>query len=481
MRYSEAFAYINSFTNYEVTPGMQRDPGLEGLKRVRNLMGLLGNPQDGFKSVVVAGTKGKGSVVAMLESVLREAGYKTGMYTSPHLHTFRERIRINGEMIPPQDMARIVEQQIKPVAERLRAAGDRSMVPTTYDLATAIAFLYFREMAVDIAVLEVGLGGRLDAVNIAQPLVSVLTSISMDHMEVLGDTLEKIAFEKAGIIKPGGQVVSAPQHPSAMAVINRVAAERGAQLTVVGNEVYVSTAHLPEVVYDDEGIPVYQAFSLAVRLLEDRPEVKLRVKLPLLGSHQEINAAVAVAALGRLVDKGFIVSKEELLGGLAKVHWPGRMEIVHRKPVVVVDGAHNVESISKLSQAITDLFYKRQVILVLGVSRDKDIPGIAAEIRAWSQSVLGQLVERVLVTRSRHPRAGDPAVVALQLLNQGLTVEVCRDVGEALDHATALAGSLQKANPSAPGPVVVVTGSLFVVAEAREHYGLAPDLSDEHA
>jgi dihydrofolate synthase/folylpolyglutamate synthase len=473
MRYSEAFDYINSFTNYEVTPGMQRDPGLEGLRRVRVLMRELGNPHEGLRTIVVAGTKGKGSVVAMLESVLREAGYKTGMYTSPHLHTFRERIRVDGQMILPDEMARIVEQHIRPVADRLRAGGDPALVPTTYDLATAIAFLYFREKAVDVAVLEVGLGGRLDAVNIVEPMVSVITSISMDHMEVLGDTIEKIAFEKAGIIKPGGQVVSAPQQPPAMNVINRVAADNNARLTVVGNQVYVSTAHLPEVVYDEQGVPEYQVFSLAVKLLADRPEVKLRIKLPLLGSHQGINAAVAVAALGVLAEQGIIVDRQELLRGLAAVRWPGRLEVVHRQPIVVADGAHNVDSISKLSQAITDLFYKRPVILVLGVSRDKDIAGIADEVRSWSQSVLGQLVERVIVTRSHHPRAANPSEVALQLLNRGLTVEVRESVREALVRAENLARNLAEVDASWPAPVVVVTGSLFVVAEAREHYGLA--------
>src|SRR5215203_2532278 len=360
MNYQEAFNYINSFTNYEKTPGLRDSLNDDGLERVRLLLRLVGRPQNSFESVVVAGTKGKGSVAAMLESVLREAGYNTGLLTSPHLHTFRERIRVGGAMIYPTDMARITASLV-PVVERIRGLGDPSLVPTTYELATAIAFLYFQERGVQYAVLEVGLGGRLDATNVVTPLVSVITSISMDHMEVLGDTLAKIAAEKAGIIKQNGRVISAPQLDEAMQVISDVVNSQNAKVTVIGREVYVGTGHLPEVISDDTGVPIYQSFTVSFEDEWGAPAGKLRIKLPLLGNHQQVNAAVALAALQVLKEKGTNVTGDAILNGMMNVQWPGRLEVVHKDPIVVVDGAHNVESIAKLGQAVADLFPKQQV------------------------------------------------------------------------------------------------------------------------
>lgn len=476
MLYSEAFAYINSFTNYEQTPGLDRDLSADGLERVRLLLRLLRRPQESFKAIVVAGTKGKGSVAAMLDSVLREAGHRTGLYTSPHLHTFRERIRVGGAMIPPADMARITSSLV-PVVERIRALGDPTLLPTTYELATAIAFLYFRERGVQYAVLEVGLGGRLDAVNVVTPLVSVITSISLDHMEVLGNTLAEIAAEKAGIIKPFGKVVSAPQDEEAMSSISRAAGFQQANLTIIGREVYVGTGHLPEVISDDEGIPIFQVFTIGFEDAQGMPAGKLRVKLPLLGTHQQVNAAVALAALQSLREGGVQIEKDAILNGLANVRWPGRLEVVHRDPVVVADGAHNIESIAKLGQAIADLYPKRQVVVVLGTSRDKDAEGMVRELKMWTDGFSGPTVERLIVTRSNHPRAADPRRVAQTAVAAGLTVELRDDVRSALARAEASVG--QSARADRQDPLVLVTGSLFVVAEARKAYGLVGDLGDE--
>lgn len=476
MNYQEAFNYINSFTNYEKTPGLSDDLNEDGLQRVNLLLRLLGRPQNSFKSVVIAGTKGKGSVAAMTESVLREAGYNTGLYTSPHLHTFRERIRVGGMMIYPTDMARIT-QSIVPVIERIRALGDPSLLPTTYELATAIAFLYFKERGVQYAVLEVGLGGRLDAVNVVTPIVSVITSISMDHMEVLGDNLADIAAEKAGIIKPDGKVISAPQLDEAMEVISEIAEEQGAQVTVIGREVYVGTGHLPEVVSDDAGVPVYQSFTVNFEDAWGTPAGRLRIRLPLLGNHQQVNAAVVLAALQVLKADGADLDKDAILNGLANVQWPGRLEVIHRDPIVVADGAHNVESIAKLGQAVADLFPKQQVVVVLGTSREKDIAGILGELRVWTDGISGPTVERLIVTRSRHPRAADPRDVVHAALALGMTVELREDVSSALARAEASVRQITRTNQ--PEPLVLVTGSLFVVAEARERYGLAPNLIDE--
>ena len=479
MKYRQAYEYLNSFTNFEQVPGINYAREMDGLDRVRLLMRLLGKPQASFKSLVVAGTKGKGSVAAMLSSMLREAGHLTGLYTSPHLHTFRERIQVDGELISPDEMARTV-QKLKPAVEKIKALGVPELLPTTYELTTALAFLYFQERGVEVAVLEVGLGGRLDAVNVVEPVVSIITSISLDHTQVLGNTLEAIAKEKAGIIKPGGQVISAPQEPEVAAVIERVVEYQGAQLVTVGKEAYISTEQLPKLVSDDDALPAYQIFMVGFARSENsagEEDIQASVQLPLLGNHQQVNAAVAMSALPILVEAGIEMDKEAMLNGLLNVEWPGRLEIVKRSPVVVVDGAHNVESMEKLHDAIAQLFHRRNVVVVLGITQDKDIAGIVEQIGGWSDSILGPLVERVIVTRSEHPRAADPQEVAREAVMSGLAVEIEKNVPTALARAEELARNIKSA--TANDVLVLVTGSLFTVAEAREYYGLAPDLSSE--
>lgn len=476
MLYRDVYNYINSFTNFERVPGLNLDTEHDGLERFRLLMRLLGRPHRQFKSIIVAGTKGKGSVAAMLDSALREAGYHTGLYTSPHLHTLRERMRIDGELISIDDVVRLA-QRVSPVVERISWLEDPTLIPTTYELITALAFLYFQEQKVDFAVLEVGLGGRLDAVNICEPLISVITSISLDHTQVLGDTLEQIAEEKAGIIKQNGHVVTAPQAPEVMAVINRVASERNADVTSVGRDVYISTDQLPEVVFDDDMVPQHQVFNVRMEGEEPGQSIRMRIKTPLLGSHQQVNATLALGALGKLVELGIKIDREAVVAGLRNVNWPGRLEVVHRDPVVIVDGAHNVDSMSKLNQAVSELFHLRRLIVVLGISNDKDIPGIIGELSHMVGSFLGLQVERVIVTRADNARAADPREIVQQAIHRGLKVEMRDTVPVALRRAEELANNLG-ANEFGT-PVILVTGSLFVVAEARAHYGLAPDLTAE--
>lgn len=476
MRYKEAYAYINSFTNYEQMPGINYAANMDNLERVRLLMKLLGNPQDSFKAIVIAGTKGKGSVAAMLDAILREAGYKTGLYTSPHLHTFRERIRVGGAMIPAEDMARLTER-VQIAVEAIEREAEPQMLPTTYELTTALGFLYFQEQKIDIAVLEVGLGGRLDAVNVVQPVVSVITSISLDHTQVLGNTLALIAAEKAGIIKEKTPVVTAPQLDEPMKVILKAASRKHAPLTAVGREIYVSTGQLPGAVLDDDGIPVHQAFTIGYRKKGEEEDTRLRLRLKLLGSHQQVNASVALATLQVASNSGINVGEQALLRGFAGVQWPGRLEIVSREPLVVVDGAHNADSMAKLVDAMNDLFYGRGLVVVLASSRDKDIEGMVRELGTGSGNVLGPKIERVIVTRSHHARAAEPKVVAGLVRANGLDAEVRVDPEKAFKRAETLARKSGVAPELAP--VVLVTGSLFIVAEAREHYGLAPDLSEE--
>lgn len=476
MRYADAYNYINSFTNYETVPGLHADAEYDGLERVRLMLRLLGRPHQNLRSIVVAGTKGKGSVAAMLDSVLRQAGHSVGLFTSPHLHSYRERIRVNGEMIGTDDVVRLVTQ-IMPVVERMGWLEDPTLVPTTYEITTAMAFLYFQERAVDLAVLEVGLGGRLDAVNVVEPLVSVLTSISLDHTQVLGNTIAQIAREKAGIIKQDGLVVSAPQVPDAMNVINEVAEQRNAQVAVVGREVFISTDHLPEIVFDDEMVPQYQAFNVRFDADEDSRRTRLRVKTPLLGSHQQVNTAVALTTLRLLVQMGLPVQREAVVDGMLHVQWPGRLEVVNRNPIVLADGAHNVDSMTKLNQAMGELFHRQKLVVVLGTSNDKDIPGMVEELATWAGSILGLMIEYVITTKSRHPRAASPTEIALHADLKGLKTEVIEDPSTAFTRAEQVAVSLGT-NEYGP-PIVLITGSLFIVAEAREHYGLAPDLSEE--
>lgn len=476
MQYKDAYNYINSFTDFERIPGLNASIENDGLERVQLLMRLLGRPQRSFRSIIVAGTKGKGSVSAMLDSVLRQAGHKTALFTSPHLHTYRERIRIDGEMISTDDVVRLVNK-IRPVVERISFLEEPTLMPTTYELTVALAFLFFQERGIDIAVLEVGLGGRLDAVNVCDPLVSVITSISLDHTQVLGETIGEIASEKAGIIKQNGHVVTAPQVPEAMNQINKVAAEHNAKVSVVGRDIYISTDHLPEIVFDDAGVPLYQAFNVRSESEGGTPGIRMRLKMPLLGSHQQVNATVALSVLRLLVQLGIEVEEKAVVEGLLNVQWPGRLEVVHRSPIVIVDAAHNTDSMSKLNQALAELFHRQRIIVVLGVSSDKDIAGIVQELCVGANSFLGLAIERVIVTKSEHPRAAEPDEVAQHVEKQGVTVEIRENVAEALQQAEAVAATLGSTEYG--GPVVVVTGSLFIVAEARAYYGLAPDLSEE--
>ncbi len=272
-------------------------------------------------------------------------------------------------------------------------------------------------------------------------------------------------------------MVSAPQEEEAMNVINRVVEEQRASLTVVGREVYVGTGHLPEVVADNEGVPIYQAFTIGFEAEKNTPGGKLRVKLPLLGYHQQVNAAVAMSAIRLLQETGIKIDTNAILAGLSKVDWPGRMEVLHRNPVVMADGAHNVDSIAKLGHAVGDLFPKRSVVLVVGISRDKDVPGIVRELRSWADGLAGPKIERLIVSKSSHTRAADPREVAQMAVALGLTVELRENMQEALARAETVAGICGKDDTLEP--IILITGSLFVVADARSYYGLAPDLKQE--
>jgi dihydrofolate synthase/folylpolyglutamate synthase len=428
MDYGQVLRYIYHFTDYEQRGFAAYAPEFYSLERVRQLLSLLGEPQDSFKSVHIAGTKGKGSTAAMIESVLRAGGYRTGLYTSPHLHTFRERIQVSGNLIPEAEVVRLAEQMRPHIA----------CVPeiTTFEVMTALALTWFAEKRVQWCVLEVGLGGRLDATNVVTPAVAVITSISFDHMAILGETLGEIAAEKAGIIKPGVPVVSAPQEDEALVVIQDRCRQKGAPLTVVGQD-WVWEAGAADL----QG----QAFRI-----HHEQQTLADLWLPLLGEYQLVNATTAVATLSLLQEQGLVLPPEAIREGLRRVHWPGRLEILGREPFVVADSAHNGDSAQKLMAALRTYLPHRDLIVILGMSADHATPEVLQALLSYAQ--------RGIATKSRHPRAADPAWLQARAADLGFSLEVRPSVAEALDLGLAMAG---------PEDLVCCTGSVFVAAEAR--------------
>jgi dihydrofolate synthase/folylpolyglutamate synthase len=431
--YQQALDYIYSFIDYETEP-RPRDAIHYDLRRMDELLARLGDPHLNTSTVHITGTKGKGSVAAMMTSVLTAAGYKTGLFTSPHLHTFNERIRIGDRLISNDEIVTLVEKlrpEVKAVNERA-AYG----VLTTFEVITALGFAHFKEKVADIQVIEVGLGGRLDATNVVHPEVCIITSISLDHTEVLGNTLAEIATEKAGIIKPGSVVVTSPQANEAGRVIEQTCLKCNATLVRVGDDITWQN-----LAFSSSG----QSFRVNGRT------GSYEVSVPLLGQHQIENAAVAVAALEILAEKGFCITGDSIVEGLAKVNWPGRLQVLNRRPLVVADGAHNPYSARKLRESLGHYFDFDRGILIIGISADKDLAGMVSE--------LVPMFDRVIVTRSVHPRAMAVAPIAAEFDRYEVEVQETDDISKAILLALAMAGEKD---------IICVTGSLFVVAGAIE-------------
>jgi dihydrofolate synthase/folylpolyglutamate synthase len=437
LNYNQAEEYLNSFTNYEQIPGIgYAQPGYS-LRHIEELLNRMGNPQLAARTIHIAGTKGKGSVAAMTAQVLSSSGYKTGRYTSPHFHTLRERITIDGSLIPEAEFAAAMAE-VKPFVESMKQ--DTSFRQLTYfEALTALAFAYFRKEQVDFQVLEVGLGGRLDATNIVpRPLVSIITAISLDHTQILGNTLREIAREKAGIIKPGCWAVISPQPEEAASVITAVCREKEAKVVQVGKDV---TWH------KIDGDLRHQSL-----VIEGRTG-RYQVSIPLLGDFQLENAATSVAASEILSSGGFAVSAASIAQGLAQVKWPGRFQILQQHPMVLVDGAHNVASMKRLVNNVKEYFPRKRILLVFGTSCDKDIPGIIGE--------LVPLSPQVIVTQASHSRAAPLSTLAAEFAKRGIEPETRGTVPEAIFQATSLANKTD---------VICITGSLFVVAEALDYF-----------
>jgi dihydrofolate synthase/folylpolyglutamate synthase len=437
MNYAAALDFLLSRTDYERWPGYNYASRFD-LRRTEDLLRRLGNPHQFARSIHIAGSKGKGSTSAMIAAGLQAAGYKTGLYTSPHLITLRERIQIDGKPILKSELASVVAE-IKPHAEAVDSDGTYGEL-STFELLTATAFVYFKQKEVDYQVLETGLGGRLDATNVVMPEVCVFTSISFDHTEVLGNTLAKIATEKAGIIKPGCTVISSPQAEEAAAVIQETSRIKGAKFIFVGSDITWNKLNSN-----------LSGQSLEVKGLKG----SYRITIPLLGAHQLQNAACAVAAL-----EAVGIPKVSIEKGLAQTNWPGRLQILRRRPLLVVDGAHNRDSASKLKEALSQYFQFDQLTFIIGTSADKDVAGIIEE--------LAPLAHRVIVTRSRHPRATRPEELVSEFARLGVKAEVAENVARAVEEALRKAGR---------GELICATGSLFLVAEVIEYIkGLQPEL-----
>lgn len=433
-RYQQALDYIYSFIDYEKEPAKPRGPARYDLRRIEELLARLGDPHLKARTVHVAGSKGKGSVAVMVASVLTAAGYTVGLNTSPHLHTFNERIRIDGKLIADQEVAALVEK-LRPEVEAVNEKATYGRL-TTFELITVLAFCYFALKEVDFQVIEVGLGGRLDATNVVQPEVCVITSISFDHTEALGNTLAEIATEKAGIIKPGCIVVTSPQVDEVAGVIEQTCLGCRAELVKVGSDVTWES-----IGFDSR----QQSFRVKGRL------GSYQLSIPLLGQHQLENAATAVAALEVLAEKGFHISADNITDGLVRVSWPGRLQVLSRRPWLVVDGAHNLDSARKLRQSLEQYFDFERAILIIGVSLDKDLAGIASELLP--------LFDKVIATHSIHPRAMPTDSVVAELRRHGVEASVTEDISVALPLALTMAGEKD---------LICVAGSLFVVAGAIE-------------
>ena len=427
--YQEVLDYIYSFVDFSRTHQENLKPENFDLSRMVALMDILGSPQDQFPTIHIAGSKGKGSVSAFCASALQAAGYKVGLYTSPHLKDFEERIQVDQQPIPRQKLVEYVSE-IKPAVAKVPGL-------TTFEIMTGLAFIYFSRVKVDIAVIEVGLGGRLDATNIITPLVSVITSLYLDHVSILGDTLEQIAFEKGGIVKPGIPVICAPQETNALEVIQKIAREKKSNLIEIKRDYPYSVLSK-----NLEG----QIFQIDLPEYQTAPNFQI----PLLGDFQIINAVTAFAALIELTNHGFSLDIPAIRDGFSRTNWPGRFEVLRKDPPVIVDSAHNPAAVGKLRDTINDFFPDQDLILVFGISEDKQLDGMFAEILPRTA--------HLICTRAEHPRAMDPDRMADLARVYDCEVTSISNVGEAFAKALSLVDA---------GQAVVVAGSIFVAASAR--------------
>jgi dihydrofolate synthase / folylpolyglutamate synthase len=437
------------------------------LAHMRVLLREMGHPEESFPSVLIAGTNGKGSTSATLASILRASGLKTGLYTSPHLVRINERIQINGAEISDDDFARL-HGEVDRVAERLVQAGELPWHPSFFEMMTAIAFEYFGRERVDMAVLEVGMGGRLDATNVVEPLVSVITDISLDHQKFLGNTVGEIAREKAGIIRPGGVVVTLPQQPEANDVIGNTVLDLNAvgvsavqyvppvspgstQYLVPSTQKRPITAEFVEKSVENAEVALYR-YPLQVMGQE------ILVESQLVGRHQLRNVALAIAAAEEVGKKGLAgITAESIERGIRETRWQGRFQVFPAtgdRPEIVLDVAHNPAGAWALRSVLSERYDDRRLIFVFGAMRDKAISEMT--------EILFPLAERVIATRPENPRAASPEEIQQAGSRTGTEIETIAEVSSAFHRARGVAG---------PKAVIVVTGSIYLVGEVMQILG----------
>src|SRR5256885_4233522 len=417
------------------------------LDHMRVLLRALDYPERRFPSVLIAGTNGKGSTAATLASILKASGLRTGLYTSPHLIRINERIRINGEEISDDEFA-LLHDMIDRTAERLVGESELPWHPSFFEMLTAIAFEYFSRKRVDVAVLEVGMGGRLDATNVIEPQISIITDISLDHQKFLGNTVTEIAREKAGIIRRGGVVVTLPQQPQANDVIGNTILELEAQaVSAVPYVPPVAPSTEYRITSSESG---HAAFRYPLEVMGKR----ILVETPLVGRHQLRNVALAIAAAEELSHRGFAITADSIERGIRETHWPGRFQVIppaNGEPEYVLDVAHNPAGAWALRSTISGAYEDRPLTFVLGAMRDKAIAEIA--------EILFPLAERVIATRADNPRSAASGEIQELAAHISVAIEEAADVSTGLRRAEDLVGS---------AGLVVVTGSIYVVGEAMQ-------------
>ena len=435
--FPNAVKHLLERTNYERMRLIRYDADTFKLDRMRSLMEALGDPQNQVRMIHVAGTNGKGSTVAMIASMLESCGYAVGRYTSPHLIDLRERIVINGQMISRPDLTALT-------AEVAEAATRLDVEPTFFEMLTAIGLKYFAEQAVDIAVIEVGLGGRLDSTNIITPEVSVITQIDFDHMQLLGKTLPEIAREKAGIFKPGVAAFTHEQTPEVEKTLREVAAEHGATLKIIGRDVEFSRRFGS----DSERGP-----HSRICLITERNQF-MHLPVPLPGEHQALNCGLAMAVIDHLQGTGFPCDEPKLLIGLDRVQVPGRMELVWERPRILVDGAHNPAALAALMRCVGAHLPFDSMVCIFGCCEDKDIPAMLDTAARGG--------DKIIFTKARgNPRAADPEELQ-RIFNDrcGKMSQVAQTLPEALDLASRAVGR---------DDLICVTGSFYLVGETKKH------------
>ena len=449
-QYQKSLDYLYSYIDYSLTRSFRYSPEKFDLNRMKELLHRLGNPHNKYKVIHIAGTKGKGSTAAFIESILRMAGYKTGLYTSPHMNEFVERIQVNREFISKEQLVYLVEK-IKHFAEEIERI-------TTFELTTALGFLYFAEMNVDVAIVEVGMGGRLDATNLVTPLVSIITQISYDHTSILGNTLNSIAREKGGIIKEEIPTIIAPQKELALKELVNIAEERKSKISLVGeNYRYSIVDHNLE----KQNICLWNANEqelMNTYIENGRMEKKvenawrpLQIEISLLGYHQAINAATAYAAIQVCRNCGIKVSNEDIINGFRNTFWPGRFELISKSPLIIIDSAHNPESALMLRLAIEDYLGDMQVTLLFGASEDKDVYGML--------EYLITRIDEIVISESTHPRVMKTENILNIVQKFGIKANCFEEIKDAYKYI------YKKASDN---HAIVVAGSIFMAAAIRE-------------